>query len=71
MRPISTTYIPANSVYIDYTYPLTINGISLSDAGQYSCGARIRGVLNYVMNSDTITSYTIVNVKCKYIPLIH
>ena len=67
MGPISTTTTPASSVYINYTYPLTINSISLSDADQYSCSARIRGVIANVMNSDTITNYTIVSVKCKYI----
>ena len=65
--PISSTTTPVNSVHINYTYPLTINDISLSDADQYSCGARIRGVIDNVMNSDTITNYAIVNVKCKYI----
>ena len=67
--PITTTTTPVNvnSVYINYTYPLTINNISLSDADQYSCIARIRGVIANVMNSDTITNYTIAHVKCKYI----
>ena len=68
--PIRSTTTPVNNVHINYTYPLTINSISLSDADQYSCGSRIHGVIANVMNSDTITNYTIVNVKCKYIPLI-
>ena len=63
-----STPVDVNSVYINYSYPLTISSISLSDADQYSCGSRIRsnGITN-VMNSDMVTNYTIVNVKCKYI----
>ena len=58
---------PVNDMYsINYSYPLTINNISLSDADQYSCTARIRsnGITN-VMNSDIIDQDTIFNVKCK------
>ena len=69
---IMTTVISPTPVNdsINYTYPLTIYNINLSDAGQYSCTARIRsnGITN-VMGSDTVTNYTIVNIKCKYAKL--
>ena len=51
---------------INYTYPLTINTISLSDAGQYSCRANIRstGIPN-VLVSTTVTQDTVINISCK------
>ena len=53
---------------INYTYPLTINSISLSDAGQYSCTARIHSnSITNVMDSDTIDQDSIVDVKCKHL----
>ena len=53
---------------INYIYPLTINDISLSDAGQYSCTARIRSNgINNVMNSDIVDQDTIVNLRCEFI----
>ena len=58
-KDINTTMIsptPVNDMYIiNYAYPLTINSINSSHAGQYSCTARIRsnGITN-VMGSDTV-----------------
>ena len=69
ITPVDEFPTLVNDMYsINYTYPLTINNISLADAGQYSCTARIRsnGITN-VMGSDTIDQDTIVNAKCKYI----
>ena len=53
--------------YINYTYPLTINNISLSDAGLYSCIARIRsnGIM-YLLDSDTVVHSATINVSCKF-----
>ena len=53
--------------YINYTYPLTINSISLSDAGQYRCIARIlSGGVMYLQNSDPLTQDISVYIKCKH-----
>ena len=68
-KDIMTTVIsptPVNGMYsINYTYPLTINNIKLSDADQYSCTARIQSNITNVMDSDTVIQHTIINVKCK------
>ena len=52
---------------INYTHPLTINTISLSDAGQYGCRASVHstGIPN-VIASDIVEHDGIVNVTCKY-----
>ena len=70
ITPAVISPTPVNDMYsINYTYPLTINNISLSDAGQYSCTGRIRSNgITYVIGSDIVDQDTIVNVKCKYIP---
>ena len=64
---ISPTLV--NDMYsINYTYPLTISNISLSDASQYSCTARIRSNdTTNVMGSDTVDQDSIVNVKRKHL----
>ena len=67
ITPVHISPTLVNDMYsINYTYLLTIN-ISLSDAGQYSCTARIcsNGITN-VTNSDIIDQDAMVNVKCKY-----
>ena len=52
---------------INYTYPLTINSISLSDAGQYRCISRIlSGGVMYLQNSDPVTQDISVYINCKY-----
>ena len=54
--------------YINYTNRLTINNISLSDAGQYHCISRIcSNGINNVMNSDIIMEDTAINVKSKHV----
>ena len=51
---------------INYTYPLTINSISLSDAGQYHCTAGIQhGGIENVKNSDMVHVDTTIYIKCK------
>ena len=53
--------------YINYTHPLTINNISLSDAGQYRCIARIlSGGVMYLQNSDPVTQDISVYITCKH-----
>ena len=56
--------------YINYTYPLTINSISLSDAGQYSCTARIHsnGVLN-LQDSYTVVQSVSITINCESLVL--
>ena len=52
--------------YINYTYPLTINSTSLSDAGQYRCISRIlSGGVMYLLNSDLVIQDISVYIKCK------
>ena len=52
---------------INYTYPLTINNISLSDAGQYECIAFIRSRgIPYVGRSDTVAQELNISVKSEY-----
>ena len=50
---------------VNYTYPLTINNINLSDAGQYRCISRIlSGGAMYLQNSDPVTQDISVYIKC-------
>ena len=55
---------------INYTHPLTINSISLSDAGQYHCIARIlSNEIENVINSDAVIKDIDINVKGKYVSI--
>ena len=51
---------------VNYSHPLTIRYISLSDAGRYRCRASVRNTrVPNVIASDIITRDTIINIKCK------
>ena len=72
ITPVNVSPTLVNNIYsINYTYPLTINGISLSEAGLHNCISRIQtgGVTNLIASDFTQYNFTII-VKCKSIQCI-
>ena len=61
---------PVNDMYsINYTYPLTINNISLSEAGKYTCISRINSKeIKYVRFSRRRTKVSTVIITSQLPP---
>ena len=62
---IKETTLSTSSYTINKTYSLTMESVSISDAGQYVCRASTTSNTSLLIHGDAVDDDINVNVKCK------